>query len=87
MTEDEYTMACRYKKAIKRYEDMKLKIRELYENVKESGHDDDVMALAEMIHDAVGDNTGKGVIFTLVCYCEDVFDKYIKSCEESFKEL
>ena len=37
MTEDEYTMACRYKKAIKRYEDMKLKIRELYGNVKESG--------------------------------------------------
>ena len=87
MTENDYNMACRYKEAIKRYEEMKLKIRELYENVKESGHDDDVMALAEMIHDAVSDSTGKEVLSTMVYFCEDVYDKFIKSCEESFKAL
>ena len=87
MTDNEYTMACRYKESIKRYEEMKMKISELYKKVKDSGHDEDVMALAEMIHEAVGDDTGKGVLFTLVCYCEDEFDKKIKICEESFKEL
>ena len=87
MTDDKYIMACRYKKAIKRYEEMQLKIRELYEKVKESGHDEDVMALAEMIHESVSDDTGKEVLYTLVCYCEDLFDKYIKICEIEFKEL
>ena len=34
MRENDYQMACRYKEAIKRYEDMKMKMNELYDKVK-----------------------------------------------------
>jgi hypothetical protein len=87
MKEDDYRAACRYKEAIKLYEEKKLKIMELYKKVKESAHDDDVMALAEMIFDAVEDETGKKVLEDLISDRIVFYNKCIKGNQELFERI
>lgn len=91
MTEGLYTMACRYKEAIKHYEEMKLKINELYDKVKSptdpARRDSDAQYLAEMLLGMTEDEVGKKVLSDLVGTRIAYYEKCIMSCEKEFEAL
>ena len=91
MRENDYQMACRCKDAIKRYEDMKLKINELYNKVKNptdlARRDSDVKDLAEMLLGMTEDEVGKHVLSDLVGTRIAYYEKCIMSCEKEFEAL
>lgn len=91
MKENDYNMACRYKEAIKRYEDMKLKINELYNKVRNptdlARKDVDAKDLAEMILGMTEDEVGKNLLSNLVSDRIAYYEKCIKSLQKEFDEL
>ena len=87
MTESDYQMAWRCKESIKRYEEMKLKINELYQKVKDGGDKSDAEQLAAMILEATADEAGMNVLSDLVYVCVKSYDERIKECEKMFEEV
>ena len=84
-------MARRYMKAIKRYEEMKLKINELYNKVRNptdlARRDSDVKDLAEMILGMTEDEVGKNVLSDLVSDRIAYYEENIKLCQQDFDAL
>ena len=91
MNEDDYKMARRYMKAIKRYEEMKLKINVLYDKVKNptdpARRDSDAKELAEMILGMTEDEAGRNVLSDLVCARVAYYEENIKLCQQDFDAL
>ena len=80
-------MAWRCKESIKRYEEMKLKINELYQKVKDGGDKSDAEQLAAMILEATADEAGMNVLSDLVYVFVKSYDERIKECEKMFEEV
>ena len=91
MRENDYQMACRYKEAIKHYEEMKLKMNELYDKVKNptdpARRDSDAKDLAEMLLGMTEDEVGKNILSDLVGTRIAYYEKCIMSCEKEFEAL
>ena len=78
-------------KAIKRYEEMKLKINELYNKVRNptdlARRDSDAKDLAEMILGMTEDEVGKNVLSDLVSDRIAYYEENIKLCQQDFDAL
>ena len=84
-------MACRCMESIKRYEEMKMKINELYNKVKNptdsARRDSDAKDLAEMILGMTEDEAGRNVLSDLVRARVAYYEESIRYCEKEFQEL
>ena len=91
MKEHDYQMARRYMGTIKRYEDMKLKINELYNKVRDptdlARKDSDVKDLAEMILGMTEEDAGRNVLSDLVYARVAYYEENIKRCKQEFDAL